>query len=107
MLADSRAGLGILLPVLVIVAIVVGATAAARKRGYKLGKDTVVRCQRGHLFTTIWIPGASLKSIRLGWVRFQRCPVGHHWSLVRPVRGADLTEEERRIAASNRDVRIP
>ena len=41
---------------------------------------------RGHLFTTIWIPGGSLKSLRFGWWRYQRCPVGHHWSVVTPVK---------------------
>lgn len=83
------------------------ATVVARRRGYKVGGDVIVRCRRGHLFTTIWIPGASLKSVRLGWYRFQRCPVGNHWSLVQPVREADLTEDERRAAAEHRDLRIP
>ena len=31
--------------------------------------DVVVRCSQGHLFTTIWIAGASLKSVRLGFKR--------------------------------------
>lgn len=82
-------------------------TAAARRRGYRLGRDTVVRCRQGHLFTTIWIPGASLKAVRLGWWRFQRCPVGRHWTLVRPVREGDLSEEELRRARETRDVRLP
>jgi len=59
------------------------------------------------MFTTIWVPGASLKSLRLVWWRFQRCPVGHHWSLVTPIREAELTDEERRLAHEHRDVRIP
>lgn len=83
------------------------ATLAARRRGYKVGGNVIVRCRQGHLFTTIWIPGASLKSVRLGWYRFQRCPVGGHWSLVRPVREADLDDDERRSAAEHRDLRIP
>jgi len=83
------------------------ATVVARQRGYKVGGNAIVRCRRGHLFTTIWIPGVSLKSVRLGWYRFQRCPVGGHWSLVRPVREADLSEDERRSAAEHRDLRIP
>jgi hypothetical protein len=82
-------------------------TAVARRRGYKVGGNAIVRCRRGHLFTTIWIPGASLKSVRLGWYRLQRCPVGRHWSLVQPVREADLTDEERHGAAEHRDLRIP
>ncbi len=82
-------------------------TVLARLRGYRVGGNLVVRCQQGHVFTTIWIPGVSLKAIRLGWWRFQRCPVGNHWSLVRPVREADLSEDERRMAHEARDLRIP
>jgi hypothetical protein len=83
------------------------ATLVARGRGYRFGRNVVVRCRRGHLFTTIWIPGASLKSIRLGWYRFQRCPVGQHWSLVTPVKESDLTEAERETALSHHDARVP
>jgi hypothetical protein len=89
-----------------IVVLLVG-TVVARRRGYKVGGRTIVRCRQGHLFTTIWIPGVSLKAIRLGWFRLQRCPVGHHWSLVAPVREADLTPMERVLAAESRDTRIP
>jgi hypothetical protein len=78
-----------------------------RQRSGRLGGNVVVRCHEGHLFTTIWIPGASLKAARLGWWRFQRCPVGRHWSLVTPVRESELTEDERRLARETRDVRIP
>ncbi len=78
-----------------------------RLRGYRMGGNIVVRCREGHLFTTIWVPGASLKSVRLGWWRFQRCPVGKHWSIVTPVKESDLTEEEKLIANENKDVRIP
>ena len=76
-------------------------------RAGRLGGNVVVRCREGHLFTTLWIPGASVKSLRLGWWRFQRCPVGHHWSLVRPLRDSALTEDERREAAEQRDIRLP
>ncbi|HEX4493482.1 MAG TPA: hypothetical protein VH914_19925 [Acidimicrobiia bacterium] len=82
-------------------------TGVARKRGYKLGPNTVVRCRKGHLFTTIWIPGASIKSVKLGLSRFQRCPVGKHWTLVKPVKDTELTDEDRAIAARTRDVRVP
>ena len=81
--------------------------AMLRMRGYGIAGDVVVRCRRGHLYTTIWVPGASLKSVRLGWWRLQRCPVGGHWSLVTPVRQSVLTEDERRTADENRDIRIP
>ena len=90
----------------VIVLNVVG-TIVARRKGYGIGGKTVVRCRAGHLFTTIWIPGGSLKAIRLGWVRFQRCPVGKHWTFVVPVKETALTDEERHTAAEHRDVRIP
>jgi len=75
-----------------------------------IGWDTVVRCRAGHLFTTIWLPGVSLKSLRLEpliWKRFQYCPVGRHWTVVTPVQNASLSEEERLAAALARDVRLP
>jgi len=82
-------------------------TVIARKRGYPLAGNVVVRCRAGHLFTTIWIPGASVKSLRLGWWRYQRCPVGNHWALVKPVKVAELTAEQRAEAAAHKDVRVP
>lgn len=90
-----------------VVAVILLEVIAIRLRGGRVGRDVVVRCKTGHLFTTIWIPGASLKSVRLGWWRLQRCPVGHHWSMVTPVNEADLTEEEKRIAREIKDTRIP
>jgi hypothetical protein len=77
------------------------------QRGYGLGGKVVVRCRRNHLFTTIWVPAVSLKSLRLGWWRVQWCPVGRHWSLVTPVRQSGLTKGEKRIARKHRDIRIP
>lgn len=76
-------------------------------RSRRLGGNIVVRCRQGHLFTTIWIPAVSLKSLRLGWWRLQYCPVGRHWSLVTPVRIDDLTDAERHEASAHRDIRIP
>ena len=73
----------------------------------RIGGSVIVRCRDGHLFTTIWFPGASLKALRLGPRRFQRCPVGGHFSLVTPVREAELSERERRLARERRDSRIP
>jgi hypothetical protein len=57
-----------------------------RRRGYGFAGEVKVRCRDGHTFTTLWIPGVSFTSVRLGLWRFQRCPVGNHWSLVTPVR---------------------
>jgi hypothetical protein len=78
-----------------------------RRQGKLLGTNIIVRCREGHLFNTIWIPGASIKSIRLGPWRIQRCPVGAHWTVVTPVKLAELTDDERRTALSRRDVRLP
>ncbi|MGA2519249.1 MAG: hypothetical protein ABSG81_00320 [Acidimicrobiales bacterium] len=89
------------------IGVLVVGTVVARLLGYKVGGNVVVRCRQGHLFTTIWIPGASLKAIRLGWYRLQRCPVGAHWTLVRPVKESTLGAEELRRAREHHDVRIP
>jgi hypothetical protein len=80
---------------------------AMKLRGYPIGGNLVVRCRRGHLFTTLWLPGISLKSVRFAWWRFQRCPVGRHWSLVTPVKESELSPAERREAAEHRDIRLP
>jgi hypothetical protein len=80
---------------------------AMRLRGYRVGTSIVVRCRDGHLFTTIWIPGASVKSLRFAWWRYQRCPVGKHWSIVTPVKEANLTAAEKRTAAGHKDIRLP
>jgi hypothetical protein len=101
---QSAARAGALGLVLVLLA---AGTFAVRLMGYKLGRETIVRCRDGHLFTTIWIPGASIKAVRLGMLRWQRCPVGKHWTLVSPVREADLTDAERELAALSHDVRVP
>lgn len=94
--------------VAIVVVSLVAATLVARRKGYSgIGGNTIVRCRDGHLFTTIWVPGASLKSVRLGWTRFQRCPVGRHWSFVTPVKDSELSEDERAFAAHHRDLRIP
>ncbi len=78
-----------------------------RRSGSLLGLRTIVRCHRGHLFTTTWIPGVSVKSLRLGPWRVQRCPVGHHWSIIRPVAAAKLSDAEREQARGRRDSRLP
>ena len=78
-----------------------------RRRGYPAAGNVVVRCLKSHLFTTIWIPGVSVKSLRFGPWRLQRCPVGQHWSIVTPVRRSELTEKQIRTAADSRDIRVP
>ena len=90
-----------------IATIIAEAVVVVLRRGSLLDPQTVVRCREGHLFTTVWIPGGSLKALRLGWWRFQFCPVGRHWSLVSPADRSALTEEERLAAAQRHDVRVP
>jgi hypothetical protein len=76
-----------------------------RREGYAgVGRLAIVRCRDGHLFTTTWVPLASLTAVRLGRLRFQLCPVGHNWTFVRLVRG-DVLLEERREAEGTRDWR--
>ena len=84
-----------------------GGILAARRMGYRFGRDVVVKCHAGHVFSTIWIPAASLKAIRLGPWRVQWCPVGHHVALIHPVKDVDLTQETRELAAANHDIPVP
>lgn len=79
----------------------------ARRAGYKTAPIVVVRRSMGRLFTTIWVPGASLKAIRLGWFRLQRCPAGNHFTFVTPVRDSGLTDEDRQFAEEHRYVWVP
>jgi hypothetical protein len=82
--------------------------AAGQRRGYSgMGGDTIVRCSQGHLFTTTWIVGSSVKAVRLGYKRYQRCPVCQKWRIVVPVRDDELTEEDRRVAAERHDTKLP
>src|SRR6266700_6359881 len=85
----------------VVIAGYVAGSIVATRAGYQLGRNAIVRCRQGHLFTTIWIPGGSLKAIRLGLWRIQWCPVGRHVDLVRLVKESDLTGSERELAASH------
>ncbi|HZQ80639.1 MAG TPA: hypothetical protein VFB25_01530 [Gaiellaceae bacterium] len=92
---------------IVAVAIVL-ARLAMRFAGYGTAAgNTIVRCRRGHLFTTLWVPFGSLKAVRLGVWRYQYCPVGKHWSLVRPVKESELTPEQRAQAEAVKDIRLP
>jgi hypothetical protein len=94
-------------PVLIITGVIAAATVLGRRLGYNFGGNTVVRCRKGHIFSTIWIPGVNLKELDLVVARVQRCPVGQHWSLCVPVKPADLTNEETEFAANHHDIRIP
>ena len=94
-------------PLLGIAAGIAAEALALRLRGYPMGTDVVVRCRRGHVFSTIWLPGVSVKALRLLWWRVQRCPVGAHWTIVVPVRHGELGETELRAAHERKDVRLP
>src|SRR6266700_752256 len=89
---------------LVGIASVLAEPLAMKLRGYPVGGKLIVRCRQGHLFTTFWFPGVSFKALRLGWWRYQRCPVGGHWALISPVRASELSEAEREEARSRSDI---
>ncbi len=90
-----HAPLVIALPI--IAAFVILKVVVSKARGRPaLGGKIVVRCSKGHVFKTTWSALGSLTSIRLGAARFQRCPVGNHWALVKPVNDTELTDEDRR-----------
>lgn len=93
--------------IIAVIAVVGGGTLAGRLAGYKFGGNVVVRCRKGHLYTTIWIPGVKMKGLDFGFARFQHCPVGHHWSLTVPVKESTLSDDEKAEAASHKDVRLP
>ena len=95
-------GLIVALVILAVVGVlVVALNVRARRQGYSIPGKTVVRCSRGHLFTTTWIEGGSLKAVRLGpYTRYQRCPVGRHWAIVHPIKDSELSDEQRRQAAA-------
>ncbi len=93
--------------VLITITTVVLETLGLWLRAHRLGGNVVVRCRQGHLFTTIWIPAASVKSLRFGWWRLQYCPVGHHWTIVTPVKEAELSEDARRLASERHDLPVP
>jgi uncharacterized protein (TIGR03382 family) len=69
--------------------------------------DRPVRCSAGHTYTTIWMPLGSLKGLRLGRRRFQRCPVGHHWAITARIGPESASRRELRRAAVVHDLRIP
>ena len=96
-----HAPLEIALPIIAAVIIVKVVVSRLSGRPALVGKIKV-RCGKGHVFTTTWSPLGSFTAIRLGGARFQHCPVGDHWSLVRPVQDGDLTGEDRQLPAQDR-----
>jgi hypothetical protein len=47
----------------VIVCGVLAEPLAMWARGYPIGGNLIVRCRHGHLFTTLWVPSASVKAL--------------------------------------------
>jgi membrane protein YdbS with pleckstrin-like domain len=92
--------------VLALIVLIVVVVASARSAA-EHGTERMMRCRAGHLFTSTVIPSASIKAVRLGTMRFQRCPVGRHWTLVSPVDESTLTDQERAAAREHHDLRVP
>jgi hypothetical protein len=67
----------------------------------------IVRCSRGHLYSSIWIWGTSIKAVRWGRRRWQWCPVGGHFAMTERVDPATLSAEEQSAAQSVRDAPLP
>jgi len=101
--------LTVLLPLIVVGILLVLGIIYMNRKGYygASGNKVVVRCRQGHLFTTIWIPFASFKAVRLGPIRYQYCPVGNHWAFVDLVDPSGLSDAERDFAAQHHDSLIP
>lgn len=96
-------GLAVLIVVIALYAIVTVRTARTNDEG----GWSVVRCRQGHLFETVWVPGGSFKAVRLGPLRYQRCPVGQHWAWIRRVDPSTLTPGELADARAARDTWVP
>jgi hypothetical protein len=90
-----------------VLAVLLAAVVVAGRAGPSEGFERIARCRAGHLFDSTVIPMASFKAIRLGRRRFQRCPVGNHWTLVSWVDPASLTPRELAEARSIHDTRVP
>jgi hypothetical protein len=100
---DYHAPLVIALPIIAAVVILKVVVSKRSGRPALRGK-VVVRCNKGHVFETTWSALGSVTSIRLAATRVQRCRVGHHWALVKPVSDSELTDDERRqLTAQNLD----
>jgi hypothetical protein len=70
-------------------------------------KRTIVRCESGGLYSTIWVPMASFKAARLGNARLQCCPVHTRWERARRVDPATLSADDRAAAEQIQDIGIP
>jgi hypothetical protein len=88
-----HAPLEIAIPVITVVVIL--KVVISRSRGQPaIGGKTEVKCSKGHVFKANWSSLGSFTSIRLGGARFQRCPVGNHWSFVKSVDDSKPTDND-------------
>jgi hypothetical protein len=67
----------------------------------------IVRCSQGGLFESKWIPLISVKAVRLGRRRWQRCPVHRRWEMVQRVDEQTLSDQDRAEAARYPAGRLP
>ena len=67
----------------------------------------VAECKHGHLFETPFIPMMSFKAVRLGNLRFMRCPVGHHWTTVHFPDPSTLSRQDAIEAREHRTSAVP
>ncbi len=73
-----------------------------------VAQRTPVRCSKGHIYGTRWVPMMSLKAARLGPnLRAQRCPVCHAWRMTRRIPEAELTPQVRAEATRVHDSSLP
>ncbi|KAL1897838.1 hypothetical protein Sste5346_003690 [Sporothrix stenoceras] len=68
--------------------------------------DRVVKCSKGHLYTTMWMPGVSFKAMRFGQERVQYCPVGRHWTRVVRVDETQLSTAQLKAAMAHHDKKV-
>ena len=61
----SNVWIAVIVRVVHVVASVMIMNLVARRQDYSIPGKTILRC-KGHLFTTTWTEGGSLKAVRLG-----------------------------------------
>ena len=94
----------LLLPALALIAFQLVGEYLAREHPDRF--DPVVECGAGHRYRSIWVPGGSLKAVRWFGRRWQRCPVGRHWSWTRRVDPDRLSPNDLQAASAMHDLRV-
>ena len=71
----------------------------AKRRAAPRGHPPIVRCSKGHVFTTVWIPGGSFKAVR--WLDpIPALPGRQAWNIGQTHQRRRLSDEERQSARS-------